>query len=68
MTFRDAGCTDPDDVDPKLFMPFFDRIFCCLPNKSLEMMRCKMEMLDPEEVAVSDTYMYMYIVKRSCNL
>lgn len=47
-----TGCTDPDDVDPKLHMPFFDRLCCCLPNQSLDMMRCKLELLDPEAVAV----------------
>lgn len=49
-----TGCSDPGEMEPKYQIPFFDRLFCCLPNESLHIMRCKIEKnnLDEEESAI----------------
>ncbi|CAH1272098.1 SLC5A12 [Branchiostoma lanceolatum] len=35
-----TGPQDPKQVDPKLIVPFYDSVFCCLPNRWLEWLRC----------------------------
>ena len=35
-----AGFQKPSEVDPLLIVPFFDRLFCCLPNKWLRKLWC----------------------------
>ncbi|CAH1272474.1 SLC5A8 [Branchiostoma lanceolatum] len=35
-----TGPQDPKDMNPKLFIPFYDRFFCCLPNNWLKWLRC----------------------------
>ena len=47
------GCYDPQDVDPKTIMPIFDRLFCCLPEKTLGILRCKIKLRSPQDIDVS---------------
>ncbi|XP_035684267.1 sodium-coupled monocarboxylate transporter 1-like [Branchiostoma floridae] len=35
-----TGSQDPTKVDPRLIVPFYDSMFCCLPNSWLEWLRC----------------------------
>ena len=51
--FQRTGCTDPKDVDPKTVMPIFDRLFCCLPKQTLDIIRCKIQQPSPQEIDVS---------------
>ena len=45
--------TGGDTTEAKYFIPFFDRVVCCLPENVRMMLRCGMEVEDPEELAVS---------------
>ncbi|XP_060082920.1 sodium-coupled monocarboxylate transporter 1-like [Ylistrum balloti] len=45
-----TGANGTHDVDPKYLIPFFDRIFCCLPNALLQKLRCNMEFPEPEDI------------------
>jgi len=46
-----TGFMDPnEEVEPKYMLPFFDRLFCCLPNKSLHILRCKVDIPSPQEI------------------
>ena len=35
-----VGLNKPGDVDPKLIIPFFDRLFCCLPKSLRSKLWC----------------------------
>jgi len=46
-----TGFMDPtEEVEPKYMLPFFDRLFCCLPKKSLHILRCKVDIPSPQEI------------------
>ncbi|XP_062612874.1 sodium-coupled monocarboxylate transporter 1-like [Saccostrea cucullata] len=45
-----TGLTPKDEVDSKYLIPFFDRIFCCLPGKCRRCLRCYIEYEDPEDI------------------
>ncbi|KAI8518065.1 Sodium-coupled monocarboxylate transporter 1 [Branchiostoma belcheri] len=42
------GSQDPKKVDPKLIVPFYDSLFCCLPNRWLKWLRCGVRHGEPE--------------------
>ncbi|XP_066295568.1 sodium-coupled monocarboxylate transporter 1-like [Branchiostoma lanceolatum] len=52
-----TGPQDPKQVDPKLIVPFYDSMFCCLPNSWLEWLRCGVRHgdggLSPVEIEMS---------------
>ena len=45
-----SGPMSMDEVDPKYLMPFFDRLFCCLPERLLQKLRCNLPFRDPEVI------------------
>ena len=45
-----SGFTNPEDVEPKYIVPIFDRMCCCLPKKTRELLRCLIEIPSTEEV------------------
>ena len=49
-TLPPLGCEDPNEMEPKYFLPFCDRLCCCLPNETLYMMRCKIPKEDNWDV------------------
>ncbi|OWF48976.1 sodium-coupled monocarboxylate transporter 1-like isoform X2 [Mizuhopecten yessoensis] len=49
-----TGANGTHDIDPKYLIPFFDRIFCCLPNSLLRKLRCNMEFPDPEDIKADE--------------
>ncbi|XP_069102394.1 sodium-coupled monocarboxylate transporter 1-like isoform X2 [Argopecten irradians] len=49
-----TGANGTHDIDPKYLIPFFDRIFCCLPNSLLRKLRCNMDFPDPEDINGDD--------------
>ncbi|XP_048236774.1 sodium-coupled monocarboxylate transporter 1-like [Haliotis rufescens] len=46
-----TGMNRLGDVDTKYLVPFFDRLFCCLPGPISRCLRCNQEFRDPEEIA-----------------
>ncbi|XP_041356385.1 sodium-coupled monocarboxylate transporter 1-like [Gigantopelta aegis] len=42
------------DVDSKYMVPFFDRLFCCLPERVSRVLRCNQEFEDPETSNVKE--------------
>jgi len=42
-----TGCDDPAHVKAKYHLPFFDWLFCCCPNDTLDVLRCKIAKYDP---------------------
>ncbi|XP_048236772.1 sodium-coupled monocarboxylate transporter 1-like isoform X1 [Haliotis rufescens] len=46
-----TGVNRLGDVDAKYLVPFFDRLFCCLPAPISRCLRCNQEFRDPEEIA-----------------
>ncbi|KAI8518060.1 Sodium-coupled monocarboxylate transporter 1 [Branchiostoma belcheri] len=42
------GSQDPKKVDPKLIVPFYDSVFCCLPNRWLKWLHCGVRHGEPE--------------------
>ncbi|XP_071098413.1 sodium-coupled monocarboxylate transporter 1-like isoform X1 [Haliotis cracherodii] len=46
-----TGMNRLGDVDIKYLVPFFDRLFCCLPGPISRCLRCNQEFRDPEEIA-----------------
>ncbi|XP_035683966.1 sodium-coupled monocarboxylate transporter 1-like [Branchiostoma floridae] len=47
-----TGTQDPKEMDPKLFIPFYDRFFCCLPNSWLKWLRCGVPSGDEDSEAI----------------
>ncbi|XP_035685240.1 sodium-coupled monocarboxylate transporter 1-like [Branchiostoma floridae] len=47
-----TGSQDPKTVDPRLIVPFYDSMFCCLPNSWLEWLRCGVRHGEEEKEAV----------------
>jgi len=44
-----TNCTDPSDVPSRYLIPVFNRLFCCLPNKTLRVLRCNKTLPEDEE-------------------
>eukprot|EP00058_Branchiostoma_floridae_P006969 XP_002592457.1 hypothetical protein BRAFLDRAFT_68943 [Branchiostoma floridae] len=49
---QQMGTQDPKEMDPKLFIPFYDRFFCCLPNSWLKWLRCGVPSGDEDSEAI----------------
>lgn len=43
-----------NEVDSKYLIPIFDRLFCCLPNNLLRILRCKKEFQDPKDIRAEE--------------
>ncbi|KAI8518027.1 Sodium-coupled monocarboxylate transporter 1 [Branchiostoma belcheri] len=47
-----TGSQDPKEMDPKLFIPFYERFFCCLPDSWLKWLRCGVPYEEEESEAI----------------
>ncbi|XP_035660313.1 sodium-coupled monocarboxylate transporter 1-like [Branchiostoma floridae] len=47
-----TGSQDPKEVDPRLIVPFYDSVFCCLPESWLRWLRCGVRHGEGEKAAV----------------
>ncbi|XP_078329162.1 sodium-coupled monocarboxylate transporter 1-like [Crassostrea virginica] len=45
-----TGLTPKEEVDSRYLIPFFDRIFCCLPGKCRYCLRCNIDYEDPDDI------------------
>ncbi|XP_053387058.1 sodium-coupled monocarboxylate transporter 1-like [Mercenaria mercenaria] len=50
VSFATAPLFPQEEIDPKYLIPFFDRLFCCLPDRWRRPCRCGYEFQNPEDI------------------